>query len=180
MHNFFIIPWHKPFSESSSPTINSKRGKASCGLALLRPLSPASPPASSDLTLYLHSRNSRELLSLGMQWWGLRCDVSLCHPFSLECSFCLFCLCSHSGVSSSRRSFQMPMARDNAPHPPPPGQTSWVHQWPWNPGMVKDTDLRPRLPGVQSQLILGRGLTQVFLSVRWGLPGLASWDCYED
>lgn len=47
--------------------IPSKK-QALCGLALFQPVSPASSAASSDLTLYLHSRNSKELLSLGMQW----------------------------------------------------------------------------------------------------------------
>lgn len=48
--------------------LTPSREQTHCGLALLLPVSPASFPAPSDLTLYLHSRNSKKLLSLGMRF----------------------------------------------------------------------------------------------------------------
>ena len=89
MHISCIIPWHKPLDGCSSPTedtFNSKHGISSPWSGPSPTCLPASSPVCPDLTLYLHSRNSKNGLSPDMRYWTLYCDASLCHPFSLECS----------------------------------------------------------------------------------------------
>ena len=90
MHISCIIPCHKPLDGCSPATENTLNCKHETGL-----LWSGSPPtclsslplcALTSCFVYI-LRNSKNHLSLGLQYWSLYWDASFCHPFSLECSF---------------------------------------------------------------------------------------------
>lgn len=122
-------------------------------------LSPQPPPLYALTSQFIY------ILEIPKMVYLLTCDTGLYTVMPLSPILSAWnvlshflCLCSHPGVISSKRPFEMPKDRDSAI--PSDHQASWEHPWPWDTGMVTGTDVEPRLPEFKPQLTLSKLLNQ--------------------